>query len=579
MIKDTIDVQTGEVKAATGKVILRSIALGSCVAIVAYDPNMKNGAIAHVMLPGKATTRTKPDEITKYAENITLNNVKLVTILFNRMEIWYNDIDWIDTIFSRIDKILLILNDWFISDDNIEEIILVIEWVDEGYKNYWYILDGIEEWILTECKKIFKDDKIADIIWAFDSEFIPESIGDDNKQLLEIYKHGHNKNKDLSLYDLSIIISNESSISDYLESKKEDEESLNKNDWNIKSLDEQISLELKKLDIEPSFFNNFFSSLILYWDTKISKNKWWEISINWWQFEKEFIIDILKTEWIKDFMLYLDDNNSSINVLWKNIDIKTNIQFIKDILEYKKINKNLNWEKDFWKIIHSYSMDLNSFLEVPKIKDSVFVTFQTNTFMWWDYNWAFSWEKWILREIFKNSEYIDLSITSKEKAQLPDDIIRNLETILKNKPNKEVIFYIWVHWWNDGSASYSGGEIDKKFFTKINDLANKYPNFKAKIDSCYSWSKIDKSNINWNLYYTSENQSGTSEITTVLDNNKNNIDYNKDWKASLKEVVFAEMLDYNDSLLSNSWFHSFVKRKNWNIMNIPRWDNLIFENK
>ena len=69
MIKDSIDVQTGEVKAAAGKVILRSIALGSCVAIVAYDPNMKNGAIAHVMLPGKATTRTKPDEITKYAEN------------------------------------------------------------------------------------------------------------------------------------------------------------------------------------------------------------------------------------------------------------------------------------------------------------------------------------------------------------------------------------------------------------------------------------------------------------------------------------------------------------------------------
>lgn len=69
MIKDTMDVQTGEVKAATGKMILRSIALGSCVAIVAYDQDMKNGAIAHVMLPGKATPRTKPHEKTKYAEN------------------------------------------------------------------------------------------------------------------------------------------------------------------------------------------------------------------------------------------------------------------------------------------------------------------------------------------------------------------------------------------------------------------------------------------------------------------------------------------------------------------------------
>lgn len=69
MIKDVIDVQTGEVKAATGKMVLRSIALGSCVAVVAYDPLKKNGAIAHVMLPGKASPKTKLHEKTKYAED------------------------------------------------------------------------------------------------------------------------------------------------------------------------------------------------------------------------------------------------------------------------------------------------------------------------------------------------------------------------------------------------------------------------------------------------------------------------------------------------------------------------------
>ena len=65
--KRVIDVQTGQVRGDQGNAVLRAVALGSCLAIVLYDPARKNGAMAHVMLPGKAPAKTGPSEQTKYA--------------------------------------------------------------------------------------------------------------------------------------------------------------------------------------------------------------------------------------------------------------------------------------------------------------------------------------------------------------------------------------------------------------------------------------------------------------------------------------------------------------------------------
>ncbi len=64
-MKKTIDVQIGQVEARRGKVILQSKALGSCIAIVAYDAARNIGALAHVMLPGSAPD-SKTVEKTKY---------------------------------------------------------------------------------------------------------------------------------------------------------------------------------------------------------------------------------------------------------------------------------------------------------------------------------------------------------------------------------------------------------------------------------------------------------------------------------------------------------------------------------
>ena len=59
-------VNTGEVRSGGIEIILNSGAIGSCVVITAYDPNVKVGAMAHVMLPGSSSQKTNTIS-TKYA--------------------------------------------------------------------------------------------------------------------------------------------------------------------------------------------------------------------------------------------------------------------------------------------------------------------------------------------------------------------------------------------------------------------------------------------------------------------------------------------------------------------------------
>jgi len=68
-MKKVIDVQIGEVKAGRGKLVLQSKAIGSCIAIVAYDAVKYIGAVARVMLPGGAPADKKTKEKAKYAAN------------------------------------------------------------------------------------------------------------------------------------------------------------------------------------------------------------------------------------------------------------------------------------------------------------------------------------------------------------------------------------------------------------------------------------------------------------------------------------------------------------------------------
>ncbi|UBM61466.1 chemotaxis protein CheD [Candidatus Sulfidibacterium hydrothermale] len=62
-------VQAGETIITNKTDILVSTPLGSCVAVVAYDPETKTGGMAHVMLPGKAPDNYHPDDKNKYCHN------------------------------------------------------------------------------------------------------------------------------------------------------------------------------------------------------------------------------------------------------------------------------------------------------------------------------------------------------------------------------------------------------------------------------------------------------------------------------------------------------------------------------
>lgn len=65
-MREIVDVNTGEIKIARGQIILRSIAIGSCVVVAAYDSRKKIGVMAHIMLPGSAPKNNDLGK-TKYA--------------------------------------------------------------------------------------------------------------------------------------------------------------------------------------------------------------------------------------------------------------------------------------------------------------------------------------------------------------------------------------------------------------------------------------------------------------------------------------------------------------------------------
>lgn len=67
MVSNEINVGIGEIKVADNYEVINCLALGSCVAIILYEPKLKVGAIAHVMLPESNGTK-KAKNSAKYAD-------------------------------------------------------------------------------------------------------------------------------------------------------------------------------------------------------------------------------------------------------------------------------------------------------------------------------------------------------------------------------------------------------------------------------------------------------------------------------------------------------------------------------
>jgi chemotaxis protein CheD len=66
-MQEIFDVNTGQVTVKNGKVLLRAMAIGSCIAVAVYDALTKNAGLAHIMLPGGAPKGSR--ECTKYASD------------------------------------------------------------------------------------------------------------------------------------------------------------------------------------------------------------------------------------------------------------------------------------------------------------------------------------------------------------------------------------------------------------------------------------------------------------------------------------------------------------------------------
>ena len=86
-MKKIIEVQTGEVEAGRGEIILKSDAIGSCVVITAYDSKKKLGAMAHVMLPGRSPQKDFPHRTRYAADAIEVMINKLARLGVNKDEI------------------------------------------------------------------------------------------------------------------------------------------------------------------------------------------------------------------------------------------------------------------------------------------------------------------------------------------------------------------------------------------------------------------------------------------------------------------------------------------------------------
>lgn len=69
---ECIDVRMGEMAVGSGKTVIKTGGIGSCVIVILYDKEKKVGGLAHAMLPSKAQAIQLPpgeeEPVAKYAD-------------------------------------------------------------------------------------------------------------------------------------------------------------------------------------------------------------------------------------------------------------------------------------------------------------------------------------------------------------------------------------------------------------------------------------------------------------------------------------------------------------------------------
>jgi chemotaxis protein CheD len=60
-MNEILDINTGQIAVRRGRCLLRAMALGSCIAVAAYDSRARVAGMAHIMLPGGTPQRGAND--------------------------------------------------------------------------------------------------------------------------------------------------------------------------------------------------------------------------------------------------------------------------------------------------------------------------------------------------------------------------------------------------------------------------------------------------------------------------------------------------------------------------------------
>lgn len=76
-MRDELIVRVADLRAGSGKDVLITIGLGSCVAIILYDPTARVGGMAHVLLPSPALSR-KDGNVAKFPQTAVPRLVELM---------------------------------------------------------------------------------------------------------------------------------------------------------------------------------------------------------------------------------------------------------------------------------------------------------------------------------------------------------------------------------------------------------------------------------------------------------------------------------------------------------------------
>lgn len=103
-----IDVNTGKIAVRRGRFTLRSMAIGSCIVVAAFDSKTKNAGMAHIMLPGNSPNQSS--EKTKYAADG-------IEQLLSRMQKSGSNVDDIEICLAGAGNVLQKKDDTICSDN------------------------------------------------------------------------------------------------------------------------------------------------------------------------------------------------------------------------------------------------------------------------------------------------------------------------------------------------------------------------------------------------------------------------------------------------------------------------------